>query len=124
MSDDTVKHDGLVAEVLGRRKVVLNKGSQDGISDGDRFVVFNTGEEIHDPRTGESLGILEKVKGKGEVIHVQDNMCTIETYEFDMVMVPMRTLPSIRDIFGERKKKVYRQFVGVQRGDYVRMISM
>ena len=122
MSDDTVKHDGLVAEVLGGRKVVLNKGSQDGISDGDRFVVFSTGEEIHDPRTGESLGILEKVKGKGEVIHVQDNMCTIETYEFDMV--PVKTPPTIRDIFGERKKKVYRQFVGVQRGDYVHMIGM
>ena len=124
MSDDAVKHDGLVAEIISNRRVVLNKGSQDRISRGDKFIVFNLGEEVHDPKTGESLGVLEKIKGKGEVIHVQDRMCTIETYEFD-------TVPAPTSIFGlsallqmERTNKVYRDFVGVQRGDYARKIGI
>ena len=81
MSDDLVKHDGVVCEILSNRRVVLNRGTQDGISEGDEFVVFSLGEEISDPKTGESLGMLEKIKGKGEVVHVQDRMCTLETYD-------------------------------------------
>ena len=123
MTDDIVQHDGLVAKVIDHRTVVLNKGAQDGISEGNKFVVFNLGEEVHDPKTGESLGILEEVKGKGKVVHVQDRVCTIETYEFDMI--PART-PSLFDnltkIHGERKEIVYRMFVGVQLGDYARRI--
>ena len=123
MADSTVQHDGLVAKVIDRQTVVLNKGAQDGISEGNKFVVFSLGEEVHDPKTGESLGILEEVKGKGKVVHVQDRVCTIETYEFDMI--PAR-VPSLLDKFtevhGERKERIYRQFVDVNCGDYARKI--
>ena len=123
--DNAVKHDGLVAEIIGSRRVVLNKGAKDGISQGDRFLVFRPGEEIHDPKTGESLGILEDIKGMGEVIHVQDRMCTIETYEFDLVPEPTPTDPFLlpRPLF-KTERKVYLHFVGVQRGDYVRKIGI
>ena len=117
--DDAVKHDGLVCDIISNRRVVLNKGARDGISKDDEFVVFNLGEEISDPKTGESLGILEKIKGKGEVIHVQDRMCTIETYEFDTVPAPTLT----HSLF-KTERKVYRNFVGVQRGDYARKIGI
>ena len=121
-----VKHDGLVAEILSERRVVLNKGLHDGISDGDKFVVFSLGEEVHDPKTGESLGILEEIKGKGEVIHVQDHMCTIQTYEFDMVPMRRTISPgqSMATLFylEPEKKKDYREFVGVQCEDYARKI--
>ena len=124
MANDVVKHDGLVAKILDKRKVVLNRGSRDGISNGDNFVVFGLGEEIHDPKTGESLGILEEIKGKGEVIHVQDHICTIQTYEFDLEPVPQaRFGPDIFPDFMEKEqRKVYREFVGVQRGDYARKV--
>ncbi len=123
-----VKHDGFVAKICNERKVVLNKGSNDGISNGDKFVVFNLGEEVHDPKTGESLGILEEIKGKGEVIHAQDHMCTIETYEFDMVPVPI-TISAAQAVLSTlvyrepEKKRVYREFVDVQCGDYARKIG-
>lgn len=127
MVNNTVKHDGLVAEIRNKRKVVLNKGLHDGISNGDKFVVFSLGEEVHDPKTGESLGILEEIKGKGEVIHTQDHMCTIQAYEFDMVPVPLEIsvsqslAPPL--VYREpKKKKVYRKFVGVRCGDYARKI--
>ena len=124
MSDNAVEHDALVAEILDRWKVVLNKGSKDGVSDGDKFVVFGLGGEIHDPKTGESLGKLEEIKGKGKAIHVQDHMCTIETYEFEIETesTPLSLLSSLHGPFKEIKKKVYREFVNVQSGDYARKI--
>ena len=137
MSENAVEHDALVAEVLGPRKVVLNKGRLDGISTGNKFIVLGLGGEIHDPKTGESLGILEEIKGKGEVTHVQDHICTIETYEFEIETVsvspplssfslsslPLSSflLPSF-PLLEEKKKKVYREFVGVKLGDYARKI--
>ncbi len=128
MANNAVTYDGLVAKILGKRKVVLNKGSHDGISEGDEFLVFTLGEEIHDPKTGESLGILEEIKGKGKVVHAQDHLCTIQTYEFDLVPVPREQNPYLLSMqpfpyYGEReKRKVYREFVGVQRGDYARKV--
>lgn len=126
--NDAVKHDGLVAKILGKRKVVLNKGSRDGISEGDEFLVFSLGEEIHDPKTGESLGILEEIKGKGKVIHAQDHMCTIQTYEFDLEPVPREQNPYPPRMWPPlyyrepKQKKVYQEFVDVQRGDYARKV--
>ena len=126
MANNAVKHDGLVAEILDKRKVVLNKGSRDGISEGDEFLVFTLGEEIHDPKTDESLGILEEIKGKGEVIHVQDHICTIETYEFHLLPVTppeFNFLPMIPQArYLDKQRKVYREFVDVQRGDYARKV--
>ena len=124
MADNTVQHDGLVAKVVDSRTVVLNKGAQDGISEGNKFVVFSLGEEVHDPKTRKSLGVLEEVKGKGKVVHVQDRVCTIETYEFDIMPAPPRLFEPIhlRTQGWERKERVYRHFVGVECGDYARKI--
>ena len=124
MSDDTVKHDGLVAEIISNRRVVLNKGSRDGISEADEFVVFGLGDEVADPKTGDNLGVLEKIKGKGEVIHVQDRMCTIETYEFDTEPAPNPAYGLSALFPTQRTKKIYRIFVGVERGDYARKIGV
>ena len=117
-SEIKVKYDALVAEIIDKRNLVLDKGKQDGISIGDEFVVFVLGKEVQAPKTGESLGVLEKIKGKGEVTHIQDRMCTIETYESDIV--PDNAFPY--NLYMERKKKVYKRFVNVQIGDYARKI--
>ena len=124
MADSTiqVQYDGLVAKVIDSQKVVLNKGTQDGVSEGNKFVVFKLGEEVHDPKTGESLGILETIKGKGKVVHVQDRVCTIETYEFDIMPAPTSIFSSSALLKEERKQKVYRPFVDVECGDYARKI--
>lgn len=68
-----------VAAVVDPYTIVLNKGEVDGIKVGDRFVIFNIGGTVRDPETGRSLGELEIVRGTGEVIHLQEQMCTIET---------------------------------------------
>ena len=70
--------EALVAKVLDQRKVVINRGSDAGVAMGQVFVVFERGEDVTDPASGESLGALELVKGKGHVIHVQQRMAILE----------------------------------------------
>lgn len=63
-----------VAKVVAQANVVINKGSKDGVSVGQRFVLYQPGEEIFDPDSGASLGLLEHVKGRARVTHVQEQM--------------------------------------------------
>lgn len=65
---------GRIVKILDEQRLVANIGLQDGVSPGDRFVVFETGEEIVDPESGESLGELELVKAQVEAAHVQERM--------------------------------------------------
>ena len=61
-------------------KVSLNVGCCNGVSLGDKFLVYSLSDhEIIDPDTKESLGFLEFVKGSGKVVHVQEKLCTIES---------------------------------------------
>lgn len=65
---------GRVVKVLHEDHLVANLGLAAGVQPGDRFVVFELGEDITDPETGESLGRLEQVKCEAEVIHVQERL--------------------------------------------------
>jgi len=76
------KTDGKVIKIISEEQVVINIGSSKGVSNVDKFLIFLYGEELSDPDTGENLGKLEIIKGKGKAIHVQDLMSTIETYEY------------------------------------------
>ena len=69
----------LVAEKLSDEKLVLNKGRNDGLKLGQRFLIFGYGKEVIDPATNESLGKLEIVRGTGKVVHVQDRLSTVES---------------------------------------------
>jgi hypothetical protein len=69
-----------VAKVIDDYKLVMNRGEQNGIREGQRMMVYRIDdEEILDPHTGESLGFLELVRGTGRVIFVQDKISIIET---------------------------------------------
>jgi len=60
-------------------KVVINRGAEHGIKEGQRFLIYALDEELLDPDTGESLGRLELVRGTGKVIHVQEKISTIQS---------------------------------------------
>jgi hypothetical protein len=62
-------------------EVVINHGARHGIKLGDKFLVFGFGPHIVDPDTGEDLGEIELVRGRGEVVHVQEHLATIRTIE-------------------------------------------
>ena len=72
-----------VAKVLSGTRLVLNVGSDNGIEENSSFLIYSIGNDIIDPITGNSLGKLEYVKGTGHVIHLQEKMCTIETFRKD-----------------------------------------
>ena len=55
-------------------ELAINRGSRDGIKPGQKYLVFGFGPELRDPDTGENLGRIELVRGRGEVVHVQDHI--------------------------------------------------
>ena len=68
--------EGRIAKVDGNR-AWLNIGSSSGVKVGDKFVVFNMGDAIVDPDTGQSLGASEKETGAGAVTEVQERFAVI-----------------------------------------------
>jgi hypothetical protein len=69
-----------VAKVIDEYQLVINKGENSGIKEGQRMLVYNTSEEeIKDPHTGESLGYLELVRGTGTIIFVQDKIAILKS---------------------------------------------
>lgn len=68
-----------VAKIIDDYKVVINRGSNHGVNEGDRYLVYEISEEIIDPISGEPLGRLELAKGTGKVIHVQEKISIIES---------------------------------------------
>jgi len=80
MNPEQPKYPAQVASVKSDKVLVINRGSKDGVKPGQRFLVYEVEqEETIDPSTGRSLGHLEVVKGSGVVIHVQDQMATIQS---------------------------------------------
>ena len=80
----------VVARIINPYRVVINRGIEQDIKLGQRFLVYSlSNEEILDPITNESLGYLEIVKGTGKVIHVQEKMSIIES---DKIETSNRTI--------------------------------
>ena len=72
-----------VVKVIDSYTVVINRGSNDDVSKGDKYLVYYVEpEELSDPETGESLGKLEVVRGTGKVVHLQERMATLESNEY------------------------------------------
>ena len=99
-------------------RVVINRGSIDGVVNGDRFVVYGEGPEIKDPETGESLGALEIFRGTGEAMHVQERMATIESDMFVEASESRNIVVSFQSIVTKRMVP----FSKVEVGDRVRPI--
>lgn len=77
----------LVAEVLDEKTVVINRGSAHGVKEGQRFLLYKlSGKQIIDPKTKESLGELEVLKGIGRVTQVQERMAKVESDNHEPVM--------------------------------------
>lgn len=62
-------------------QVVINRGREHGVKDGEVYLVYGLGPSIKDPSSGEDLGVLEEVRGRGKVVHVQDKMSTVRSIE-------------------------------------------
>ena len=80
--------EGKIAEIIDEYTVVINRGHVHGVEEDMRFVIYEPGEEIKDPKTKESLGKFEYVKAKVEVVNVQEKYSTAKTYETHTMTMP------------------------------------
>lgn len=78
-----------VVKVIDEFTIVMNRGESDGVKAGQRYLIYAIGDELFDPDTKESLGMLEVVRGTGKVTHLQPKMATIVS---DMRNPPKRTI--------------------------------
>ena len=69
-----------VIDVIDEYRVVINRGSREGLKNGMRVVVYAVGkEDLIDPDTGENLGKLEIVRGIGTLTNVQPKIATVKS---------------------------------------------
>lgn len=79
---------GKVARILNSRELVINRGSQSGVTLGMRFAVLNpAGEGIKDPDTGTVIGSLQRPKVQVEVVQLGDQIAVAQTYRHRSVNV-------------------------------------
>lgn len=65
-------------------ELVINRGSLDGVREGNTFIVYYVEpEELIDPETEESLGRLEVVRGTGVATNVQERITTIKSNRYE-----------------------------------------
>src|SRR3546814_12312901 len=90
----TEEYDNIpkVIKIIDDYSLVINRGSEHDIRVHSKFLIFGAGEQLVDPDTGEALGMLELVRGKARVIHVQANMSTLTSDDFDVTPGTKRTI--------------------------------
>lgn len=76
------RYTGKVVNIIDKYTIAANVGTQNNITLGMEFLIVGIGEEIFDPDTKESLGQLEKIRGRAKIIHVQDKLSTLKSIEY------------------------------------------
>jgi hypothetical protein len=119
--------EGKVAEIRSQYQIVINRGKDHGVEDGMRFVIYEKGEELTDPDTGTSLGNIEYVKAKVQVVYIREKYAIAETYETNkfsglaILAGERKKLPLSEDDQSRLSSKSDSNFI-VKKGDLVRQI--
>lgn len=115
--------EGRVAEVLDQYNVVVNIGSNDGVRETDRFLIYELSDPITDPDTGEDLGNIKYTKAQVRPASIMKNKTVMETDETtttnplaNMKALTGRSVPRKLTTDSDVKENRSR----VERGDYVR----
>lgn len=74
-----------IVKIVDEYKVAINIGSKDGVEKNNIFMIFQKGDELFDPDTKESLGILEIPKLKMKVFNIQDKLTLLESAETKII---------------------------------------
>ena len=108
-----------VVDVLDAEHIVLNGGTNLGIKGGDSVVIYANDREIRDI-SGQSLGMLEIVKGYGSVTHVQESMCIVKS-DFGNGF-KASTYVQIEGLAGALLSSQKPSFLTVIRGDFAKPV--
>jgi len=71
--------EGKIAAILSPVKVVINKGSDDGVEKGDYFVIYSELGPFTDPDNSQPLGSTRQSWGRVKVTIVEKRFCVAET---------------------------------------------
>lgn len=118
---------GEVADIRDQETVVINKGSDDGVESGMKFMIYRQGESVEDPTTGEDMGRVEIPIARIKPLHVMENMTLMQSDEkkvtdtspfgfLNQKKTVTQSLPIEGDVSDEESPK------GVQVGDLVRSV--
>jgi len=124
------KDEARVVAVIDHYRCVINWGADEEVQPGDRFIIYGLGEQLKDPETGEDLGVLEVVRGKAKVTHIQQRVSTLETYEREALpgkrIIRRSALQAYLGTVGDQIEEVGQteqsMLQGVEVGDYARPI--
>lgn len=131
----TNRYFSKVASIPNGHTVVITKGADSGIKEGDEFLIVGLGDIIKDPDTGEILEQLELVRGKAKAIHVQQKVSTLESCDYtketdvrEIKKVSNNSSLSLISVFGGQDTvtesikpgaSVLKEFINVAIGDQV-----
>ena len=71
-----------VIQAKGKR-IWVNRGNDSGMRMGERFIVFEPGEQLIDPQTGENLGSAEMEVGEAKVVRINPKVTVMEVIKGD-----------------------------------------
>ncbi|OGL32316.1 hypothetical protein A3F64_03120 [Candidatus Saccharibacteria bacterium RIFCSPHIGHO2_12_FULL_42_8] len=78
--------EGKVAAILDERTLAINVGSNAGVSEGMRFMIFDAkGKKIIDPDTKKELGDFRIRKRAVRILEVSPTYSVAETYKFKTI---------------------------------------
>lgn len=71
-----------VIQAKGKR-IWVNRGNDSGMKMGEHFIVFEPGEQLIDPQTGENLGSAEMEVGEAKVVRINPKVTVMEVIKGD-----------------------------------------
>lgn len=73
--------EGKVAKIIDDTDIVVNVGEEGGVERDMEFIVYEIGDVIEDPDTGEALGNVEHVKARVKPKHIQEEITVMTSAE-------------------------------------------
>lgn len=129
---------GKVIQILDEFRIIIDKGSIDGVEEGLKFIIYSEGDDIIDPITYRNLGKLEIRKHKGIAIHVQDEFSIIKSNEYIQIpglasvtsvmigyssnLKPFK-IPDEQNITDSKSKSINLDDKTINIGDFVRSVD-
>lgn len=90
-----------IAAILNEYEVVINAGSNEGLSAGDKIEIFEINDDIIDASTKENLGPLVFVKDTLEIVFVDEKYAICQKFIERKISVP-----SVTSSFHETIEKI------------------
>lgn len=104
--------EGKVAKISSDTDIVVNVGEVDGVEENMEFIVYDVGDVIEDPDTGEALGNVEHVKARVIPKHIQEELTVMTSAE----TVSKRS--GIEAAIGAAKQEVQKSIADAPESDF------